>query len=163
MNNTHFIRYNLMLWLHWKTCCLNEPLIDTQWGMKHAFINTSNCNLDFSTLNISYHSHLEGLKCYSDGSLCRFNANVLLSCRKTHARTHTHTYTFPQSSPIASVEVLSVDVCISSHIQQLNYHWRGLKSATLRLLLPHFIFTLHQNELTLTPPRIKKKNHLKKV
>lgn len=95
MNNTHFIRYNLMLWLHWKTCCLNEPLIDTQWGMKHAFINTSNCNLDFSTLNISYHSHLEGLKCYSDGSLCRFNANVLLSCRKTHARTHTHLHIPP--------------------------------------------------------------------
>lgn len=52
--------------------------------------------------------------------LVRFNANVLLSCKKKHTQTLL-AYTFPRSPPVEAAEVLSVDVCISSRIQQLNY------------------------------------------
>ena len=118
--------------------------------MKHNFINTS--NFDFSSLKILYHLDSKGLKWYPDGWSCRFNANGLLSCRKTHTNTHT----FPQTLPVESVEVLSVDVCISSHIQQLNYQSRSLKYRPLGLTasLPPL------NSSTLASPR---KKNLRKV
>lgn len=61
-----------------------------------------------------------------------------------HIQTHTDSH-IPKSPPVATAKVLSVDVCISSHIQQLNYQWRGLKSTALRLLLPHFHFPVRMN------------------
>lgn len=118
--------------------------------MKHVFINTSNCNPDFSTPAISCQSHRKGLKCYSDGSLCRFNANVLLSCRDTHA--HSHIPPVPANCKCWGVE------CWCMHIRSHTAVKLPVKrpeehcSQALAAALPH------QSELTLMPPRILKKS-----
>lgn len=101
--------------------------------------------LDFSTLAVNYHFAQKGLKYYSPDSLCRFNANVLLSCRNT--RTLTHSPPSPCQWQVLTCWVLMYAYpLICSSLITREGSWRAVISSSHCTNYTHITSDLKQNE-----------------
>lgn len=134
--------------VHTTQCLITR--LDMPHTIRHEthFHLHNNCNLDFQNVIIGYWSHSMGFSRYCDGCLCRLNASVLLSRRKTNP--HSHMPPVPANCKCWGAECWCMHILSNTAVKLPVKRPEEHCSQALTTSLPD------QNELTLTQPLIKK-------